>query len=240
MSKTVLVTGASGGIGYAISKIYIENDYQVIGIYYNNKEEIEKMQKEFGDHFTPLKCDLSKFDQASLLIEEIHSRGLTVDILINNAGISIVGVLQDLTAAEWDKLWNTNVTSYISLSQSVLSDFLSKGEGQIINISSIWGNVGASCEVAYSATKGAVNSFTKALAKELAPSNIRVNALACGLIDTKMNAHLTDAELDEIISEIPLGRIGTPKDVANAVYALSTLGTYVTGQIITVDGGLTI
>lgn len=240
MSKTVLVTGTSGDIGYAITKKYIESGCHVIGICNSNKEKIIQMQDEFANHFHSLQYDLSIFNNASLLLEEIHSLGFTVDILVNNAGISVVGVLQDLTANDWDKLWNTNVTSAIALSRSVLSDFLSKGEGQIINISSIWGNVGASCEAAYSATKGALNAFTKALAKELAPSNIRVNALACGLIDTKMNAHLSASEMDEIISEIPLGRIGTPEDVADAVYALTTFGTYITGQIITVDGGLTI
>lgn len=240
MSKTVLLTGASGDIGRAITKKYIENGFHVIGIYYSNIEEITKMQKLYNGQFTALQCDLSKFDNASLLVDEIHSLGFSPDILINNAGISVVGVLQDLNAEEWNRLWNTNVTSAIALSRSILSDFLQKSEGQIINISSIWGNCGASCEAAYSATKGAVNVFTKALAKELAPSNIRVNALACGLIDTKMNAHLSSEEIDAIVSEIPLGRIGTPEDVADAVFALGSLGTYMTGQIITLDGGLTI
>ncbi len=239
MKKTVLITGASGGIGSALAKKYIENGYFVVGTYYSNEQKIRKMQKEFQESFLGFPCDLSKFENAAQLMETLHQKNLSVDILINNAGISIVGVLQDLTADEWDNIWNTNVTSALSLSRSVIPDFLSKGSGEIINISSIWGKTGASCEAAYSTTKGALNSFTKALALELAPSNIRVNALACGLIDTKMNAHLSPDEISEFVSQIPAGRIGTPEDVANAAFLLSTAGSYITGQILTIDGGFT-
>ena len=148
-----------------------------------------------------------------------------------------MGLLQDLSACEWNTLWNTNVTSAVALSGQVIPMFLQKGSGKIINISSVWGNHGASYEVAYSTTKGALNTFTKALAKELAPSNIQVNAISCGMIDTKMNAHLSPEDVADIISEIPASRIGTPEDVANAVLSIINTGSYLTGQIIDVDGG---
>ncbi len=239
MKKNVLITGVSGGIGSALARKYMENGYQVTGVYRSNENEIKKLRQEFQDCFLPVQCDLSRFENAALLMKALHQKGLTVDILINNAGLSVVGLLQDLTADEWEKLWNTNVTSAVSLCRAVIGDFLSKGAGEIINISSIWGKTGASCEVAYSTTKGALNTFTKALALELAPSGIRVNALACGLIDTKMNAHLSAGEIAEFVSKIPAGRIGTPEDVANAAYMLSTAGGYITGQILSLDGGFT-
>lgn len=136
------------------------------------------------------------------------------------------------------RLWNTNVTSAIAMSKMIIPIFLKQGYGKIINISSVWGQRGASYEVCYSTTKGAIDSFTKALAKELAPSNIQVNAISCGIIDTKMNGHLTQEDVDSIIEEIPTSRLGTTEDVANAVYGLVNSGSYITGQIIplTADG----
>ncbi|MCR5703104.1 MAG: SDR family NAD(P)-dependent oxidoreductase [Eubacterium sp.] len=237
--KTVLLTGVSGGIGEAIAKKLLEQNYFVLGVSYTNRD-FGKCLEESAPNFKSYQCDLSDFDAAQALLEQIHQDGYSLDYLINNAGVSIVGLLQDLTRSDWEFLWNTNVTSALALSRAAISDFLSKGSGKIINISSVWGNNGASCEVAYSATKGALNTFTKALAKELAPSNIQVNALACGIIDTKMNAHLSQADLDAIIDEIPAGRIGTPEDIADAVSALLQSGNYLTGQIISVDGGWTV
>ena len=237
MKKTILVTGASGDIGKEIARIFFHNNYKVVGTYFNNRESIEKLAEELGDDFYFFQCDLSDFHQAKCLFDQIKETGISIDILINNAGISVVGLLQDMEHATWNKLWNTNVTSAIALSGQFIPDFLHQGHGKIINISSVWGNSGASCEVAYSATKGALNSFTKALALELAPSNIQVNAISCGIIDTKMNSHLSKNELDEIATEIPAGRIGTTRDIADAVYALANAGSYITGQIITVDGG---
>ena len=168
----------------------------------------------------------------------ISENNLNVNLLINNAGISIIRLLQDLNEDLWNKIWNTNVTSAISVSQALIPLFLKQGYGQIINISSVWGNCGASCEVAYSTTKGAINTFTS-LAKELAPSNIQVNGIACGIIDTKMNSHLDSEDIASIIEEIPVGRLGTPEDVAKTVYSISEAGSYLTGQIITLDGGWT-
>lgn len=240
MKKSAIVTGASGEIGAAISELLITQGYSVIGTYYSNQKSIDKLALRLGNNFFPFQCDLSDFDAAKSLLTYIEEKQFQVEVLINNAGISIIGLLQDLTRESWNNIWNTNVTSAISLSQAVIPVFLKQGGGKIINISSVWGNCGASCETAYSATKGAVNTFTKALAKELAPSNIQVNAIACGIIDTKMNAHLTDEDVKQIVDEIPSGRLGTPADVAETVYALLTASPYMTGQIITLDGGWTV
>lgn len=240
MHKAAIVTGASGAIGSAISKKLADNDYIVIGTYNTNEDAIKKLAIQLGSRFYSFPCDLSDFDSAKLLPAYAVEKNLNIELLINNAGISIVGLLQDLTKESWNNIWNTNVTSALSLSQAVIPLFLKQGFGRIINISSVWGNRGASCEVAYSTTKGAINTFTKALAKELAPSNIQVNAIACGIIDTKMNAHLTTEDLNNIIEEIPAGFIGTPEDVAETVYTVATSSPYMTGQIITVDGGWTI
>lgn len=237
MKKTVLITGASGDIGREICKTFSNNDYTVIGVYYQNEKSIINLAAELGKDFHYFQCDLSDFSQAEHLIKVINDSGFFPDLLINNAGISVVGLLQDITLETWNKLWNTNVTSAIALSKQIIPCFLKKGSGKIINISSVWGNNGASCEVGYSATKGAINTFTKALAKELAPSNIQVNAISCGIIETKMNNHLSTEEKNDIIQEIPASRIGTTKDIADAVYALACAGSYITGQIITVDGG---
>ena len=235
MKKSAIVTGASGEIGAAISELLITQGYSVIGTYYSNEKSIDELALRLGNNFFPFQCDLSDFDAAKSLLTYIEEKQFQVEVLINNAGISIIGLLQDLTRESWNNIWNTNVTSAISLSQAVIPVFLKQGGGKIINISSVWGNCGASCE-----TKGAVNTFTKALAKELAPSNIQVNAIACGIIDTKMNAHLTDEDVKQIVDEIPAGRLGTPDDVAETVCALLTASPYMTGQIITLDGGWTV
>lgn len=240
MKKAAIVTGASGEIGAAISELLITQGYSVIGTYYSNEKSIDKLTLRLGNNFFPFQCDLSDFDAAKSLLIYIEEKQFQVEVLINNAGISIIGLLQDLTKESWNNIWNTNVTSAISLSQAVIPAFLKQGRGRIINISSVWGSCGASCETAYSATKGAINTFTKALAKELAPSNIQVNAIACGIIDTKMNAHLTDEDVKQIVDEIPAGRLGTPADVAETVCALLTASPYMTGQIITLDGGWTV
>lgn len=237
MNKTVLITGASGDIGQELSRTFIRNGYMVIGTYYKNEKAITDLKIEFGDNFHYFQCDHSDFTQAEELFNKIDDAGFALDLLINNAGISVTGLLQDMDFETWNHLWNTNVTSAVALSKQAIPVFLKQGGGKIINISSVWGDCGASYEVGYSATKGAINTFTKALAKELAPSNIQVNAVSCGIIDTKMNKHLSPDDIKDIIDEIPASRIGTPKDVADTVYALANVGSYVTGQILTVDGG---
>ena len=237
MKKTIIVTGVTGGIGSQIARKFILMGDIVIGVYNNSESVAMQLKKEFGANLHLYKCDLSDFDCGEKLLLYIEEKGLQPDLLINNAGISIIGLLQDLTKDFWNNIWNTNVTSAISLSKALIPLFLRNGHGKIINISSVWGERGASCEVAYSATKGAINSFTKALAKELAPSNIQVNALSCGIIDTKMNSHLSSEDISSIIEEIPAERLGTPQDVADAVLSLTDFNSYMTGQIITIDGG---
>ena len=160
-----------------------------------------------------------------------------LDVLINNAGISYIGLLQDMTVNDWHSLMHTNLDGVFYTSKLAIPFMLSKKEGSIINISSIWGNCGASMEVAYSASKGGVNSFTKALAKELAPSGISVNAIACGVIDTDMNRCFSEEERSNIINEIPFDRMGHPEEIADVVIQLINSPAYLTGQIITVDGG---
>ena len=171
------------------------------------------------------------------LFSEIKETFGGVDIVINNAGIAHIGLLSDMTPEEWNNIINVNLSSAFFTSKLAIPYMLSKQAGKIINISSVWGNVGSSCEVAYSASKGGLNSFTKALAKELAPSNIQVNAIACGCIDTEMNQCFSEEERKELIEEIPAGRFGTPEEVAALVYTVANESGFLTGQIITLDGG---
>ena len=160
-----------------------------------------------------------------------------IDVLVNNAGISYIGLLTDMQIEDWNHIVATNLTSVFSTCRCCVPSMVSQKSGKIISISSVWGNVGASCEVAYSASKGAVNSFTKALAKEVAPSGISVNAIACGTIDTSMNACFSAEERADLESEIPCGRYGTPVETAELAYAIVSQSPYLTGQIITLDGG---
>ncbi|MGN0383739.1 MAG: elongation factor P 5-aminopentanone reductase [Eubacterium sp.] len=236
--KIALVTGASRGIGRGIALELAKNGYILIITCNSNNKKLQEVRtniQSLGTICYTFTGDLSQYETASELFNFIHSMNLKIDVLVNNAGISWIGLLQDMSKETWQKIWNTNVTSAVSLSSQAIPDMLSAGSGDIINISSVWGLVGASCEVAYSATKGAINSFTLALAKELELSDIRVNAIACGIIDTDMNSHLSKEELDSIISQIPSGRIGTPEDVGKAV--IKILDNKQTGQIIKLDGG---
>ena len=160
-----------------------------------------------------------------------------IDVLINNAGIASIGLLTDMDIEDWNRILSTNLTSVFSTCRCAVPCMVHNKQGKIINISSVWGIVGASCEVAYSACKGGVNAFTRALAKELAPSNIQVNAIACGVIDTDMNACFSPEERRELEDEIPAGRYGTPEDVAELAFSLAAGHSYLTGQVITLDGG---
>ena len=182
-------------------------------------------------------CDMGDFAAVSELFARIEEQTGGIDILVNNAGISHIGLLQDMTIDEWNRIVATNLTSVFATSKLAIPHMLGCGAGKILNISSVWGNVGASCEVAYSATKGGINSFTKALAKELAPSNIQVNAIACGVIDTAMNQCFSEEEREALAEEIPVGRFGLPEEVASLALQICTGNDYLTGQIITLDGG---
>ena len=240
MNKTVLITGASRGIGKEIAIIFAQNGFNIVATCHNNIDTLTSLKNELSKYNVNIflfQGDLSKQSTISDLIKFLKNNNISVDVLINNAGISVVGLIQDLSIDDWNYIWNTNVTAPRFLSKELVPHFLHNHSGKIINISSVWGNVGASCEVAYSATKGAINSFTKALAKELAPSNIQVNAISCGIIDTDMNSHLSSDDINEIVTDIPAGRIGTPKDIALTALSLVNGSDYLTGQIITVDGG---
>ncbi|MBP3926931.1 MAG: SDR family oxidoreductase [Clostridium sp.] len=238
--KTVLVTGASRGIGKAIAIKFAKKGYNVVITCVRRQEELLKTQLEIED----LKVDSLAWmgdagDYASCeeLFTRIKKQFGGLDVLVNNAGISYIGLLQDMKPEEWDRIVRTNLTSVFNCCRLAIPGMLSKKQGKIINISSVWGNRGASCEVAYSATKGGVNAFTKALAKELAPSNIQVNAIACGAIDTEMNHFLHREELISLLEEIPAGRMGKAEEVADLAYHLAYKEDYLTGQIIGLDGG---
>lgn len=237
MNSYALVSGASRGIGRSIAEVLAQNGYSLILTCHNSFENLkdfaETLEKQYGITCVPKQCDMKNAEEVCLLFKEIP----TLDVLINNAGISYVGLLQDMTTEEWDDVINTNLSSAFYTSKHAIPLMLQKHAGHIINISSVWGTAGAAAEVAYSASKGGLNTFTKALAKELAPSGIQVNALACGLIDTQMNSHLSEEDIKALQEEIPAGRQGHCKEVAQAVWNLLQMPSYFTGQIVTLDGG---
>lgn len=235
--KTALITGASRGIGKEIAIEFSNNGYDLILICKNNIESLNDLALELKEKnhtsVTTYAIDVKNKDSVAEVFKNIDS----LDVLVNNAGISYIGLLSDMDFSQWDDVISTNLTSAFYFSKYAIPLMLKNKSGKIINISSIWGERGASMEVAYSASKGGLNSFTKALAKELGPSNIQVNAVACGLIDTDMNSHFSDMEINSIIEEIPADRIGKPYEVAKLVLQLCTGNDYLTGQIIGIDGG---
>ena len=238
--KTVVITGASGDIGSTIARRYAKEGCSLVLTCCNNEPSLKKLCAEpvFADcDILTWKGDLSVSENVSQLFQRVRERFGHVDILINNAGVSYVGLITDMSDEDWKKIIDTNLGSVFYCCRATIPGMVSAKKGCIINISSVWGEYGASCEAAYSASKGGVNAFTKALAKELAPSGINVNAVACGYIDTRMNSHLSPEEAEELCNEIPAGRAGTPDEVADLVYAISCQSPYLTGQIITFDGG---
>lgn len=239
VNKVVVVTGGSRGIGAQIVKTLANENYKVILNYNNSKDQAEKIQQELleqGKEIEIIKADVSKKEEAEKLIQFAINKFNKIDILINNAGISQEGLFTDVTEEEWQKIINTNLNSVFYCNQQALKYMIQEQQGCIINISSIWGETGASCEVAYSTTKAAINGMTKALAKEVGPSNIRVNAIAPGIIDTDMNKNLTIEEHKQIKEQIPLNRIGKAIDIAKCVKWLVE-DEYTTGQIISINGG---
>ena len=226
-AKIALVTGASRGIGKTVSEKLYENGYELYLVCQNNTEAMSCIP---GHHYTG---NVADYDFISSIFEDIPH----IDLLVNNAGISKTGLLQDMTREEWDEVISVNLSSVFNTCHFAVKKMVPRHSGRIINISSIWGIAGASTEVAYSASKGGVNAFTKALAKELAPSGIQVNAVACGVIDTDMNRFLSDEERSCLETEIPAGRFGTTEEVADLVLKLAEAPSYLTGQIIGIDGG---
>jgi len=240
--KTALITGASRGIGRSIA-IELARSGVSVAINFskdiNGAEETLRQVKDIGGYGFVVQGDISKYNEAKSTVEKVIKTFGKIDILVNNAGISKVGLFMDMKEEDWDSIMNTNLKGAFNCSHNVVEYMISQKSGCIINVSSIWGNVGASCEVIYSASKGGINSFTKALAKELAPSNITVNAIAPGVIKTEMNQWLSKEETEALIDEIPMMRMGEGEDIGRAVVFLAGEGAkYITGQVLTVDGGM--
>ncbi len=241
-SKIAFVTGASRGIGAAIAERLAKEGYH-LAINGRNEERLRRKAQEIANkyHVTCLSFagDVGEDDFVKRTLEGIEKQLGSLDVLVNNAGISHIGLLTEMAKEEWDRVIGTNLTSVFLCSKYAAKQMIHKKNGHIINISSVWGEEGASCEVAYSASKGGVNALTKALAKELAPSNIQVNAIACGVIDTDMNRCFGMEERQALEQEIPCGRYGAPEEVAELAAFLAQAPAYLTGQIVTMDGGWT-
>lgn len=237
ISPYALITGASRGIGRAAAEIFAENGYNLILTCSNSIEDLEalagSLRASYGVSCLALRADMGKEED----VERLFSRLETLDVLVNNAGIAHLGLLTDMTAGQWHRVMSVNLDSCFYTCRAAIPLMLKKHSGRIINISSVWGAQGASMEVAYSASKGGMNAFTKALAKELAPSNIQVNAIACGVIDTAMNGMLSPEDMAALREEIPADRLGSPAEVARLIFQTAQAPAYMTGQIITIDGG---
>ncbi|SFQ25979.1 3-oxoacyl-[acyl-carrier protein] reductase [Lachnospiraceae bacterium XBB1006] len=241
-TQTICITGASKGIGAAIARAFALEGHRLILNTGSDKSGLLALADELSalpshPQIVTSVGDIGDAGYVTDMLEEgTHVLG-PVDILINNAGVSYIGLLTDMTDADWMRVMNTNLNSCFYTSRAVLPHMIQMKSGHIINITSMWGQVGASCEVAYSASKGGLIAFTKALAKELAPSNIQVNAISCGVIDTRMNQCFDEEERELLRAEIPMDRFGTAAEVALAVQHMIAMPDYVTGQILTIDGG---
>ncbi len=237
--RNVVITGGSRGIGAAMAKAFCENGDRVFIIYEKNETAANNVAESCGA--IPLKADISSKTAVLAVADEIHEKYGKVDVVINNAGIAQIKLFSDVTEDDLERMFGVNMYGAFYVTQGFLSDMINKKSGKIINISSMWGEVGASCEVHYSASKAALIGFTKALAKELAPSGITVNCITPGVIDTEMNAHLDAETKEELINEIPLMRMGKAEEVANlALFLASSQADYITGQVIGVSGGMII
>ncbi len=239
LRKTSIITGSSRGIGRAIACKLAKQGYDILINSIHNIKALEILSGELSSqgcnciHFLG---DISKYKTCEAMYEYFFKHYNHIDLLVNNAGISYVGLLQDMSFNDWNSVIQTNLSSVFSCSKLAIPHMIKSGSGKIINISSVWGSSGASCEVAYSASKGGVHAFTRALAKELAPSNIQVNAIACGAIDTDMNSCFSAEELKTIADDIPIGRFGRVDEVAELVYQISEAPDYLNGQVIHMDG----
>ena len=242
--KTVIITGASRGIGRETALLFAKNEYNVV-INYNKSEEqallLENEINSKGKSAVAIKADVSNMNEVKAMIDETLKHFKSIDVLVNNAGIAEQKMFCDITENDWEDMLKVNVTGMFNTCKCVMPFMIHKKEGKIINVSSIWGLVGASCEVHYSTSKAAIIGFTKALAKELGPSNIKVNCVAPGVINTDMNANLDMETIDTLKEETPLGTIGKPIDIANAIYFLaSDKSNFITGQVISPNGGFVI
>ena len=237
MRKKALITGASRGIGEAIAKELARQGFDLTLTCLNSLDQLKELagglEKKYGVSCHIFQGDIGDPEAVDRLFDGLNR----LDVLINNAGISHIGLLSDMSVSQWRRVMSTNLDSCFYTCRRAIPLMVHAKQGRIINISSVWGQAGASMEAAYSASKGGVNSLTKALAKELAPSNIQVNAIACGVIDTDMNRCFAPEEMASLIEEIPADRIGRPEEVAALAGQLITAPAYMTGQIITIDGG---
>lgn len=244
MSEVALITGASRGIGRSIALELAKSGISVAINYYSSNEKAKELLwqiRKINQYTNIYKADVSNEAEVSEMVHKIESDLGKINIAVNNAGISQIGLFTDMTSNERDRMIGVNLIGAMNVCKAVLPNMIHNKKGSIINISSMWGEVGASCEVVYSASKAGLIGFTKALAKEVGPSGIRVNCISPGVIDTDMNSELSEAEMNELINEIPLKRIGTPDDIAKAVkFLISDNASYITGQILSVNGGIII
>ncbi len=241
--KKVLITGVSGGIGSATALKFIENGYFVIGTFNKDEKGVEDFksllkEKGLNDYFFAYKCDFLNSDSVKNALSNIKKDFKYIDVLVNNAGVALFKTINETSENEWDNLFSVNVKSAYLTTNAVIDGMIEKKSGKIVNVSSIWGVAGGSCEVGYSASKSALIGYTKALAKELGPSNINVNCVCPGVIDTKMNSRLSKSDIKDIVDNTPLSRIGKPSEVADLIFFLSgDNSSFITGQVITIDGG---
>ncbi len=244
MNKTVLITGASRGIGREIAKLFAADNYNVAINYFKSEEESEKLYLQLRDEgysVIKVKGDVGNRIQVDSMINIIYNRFGDIDVLVNNAGVAQQKLFTDISEDDWDWMFNVNIKGMFNCCQAVLPKMINNKRGKIINISSIWGLTGSSCEVHYSASKAAVIGFTKALAKEVGPSNIQVNCVAPGIIKTDMITRLNASIIEELKSDTPLRVLGTPRDIAEVVLFLASNKTdFITGQIISPNGGFVI
>jgi 3-oxoacyl-[acyl-carrier protein] reductase len=237
--KTVLINGGSRGIGKATVEYFASHGYAVAFTYKNSKEEAEALAKRTGA--LAIMADSAKEDDVLRAVKTTIDAFSHIDVLINNAAISSFSVFCDISLDEWEEIFRVNVTGPFLYSRAVLSHMISRKCGSIVNVSSMWGLVGSSCEVHYSTTKAALIGMTKALAKEVGPSGIRVNAIAPGVIATEMNQTLSEEDMTSLTEETPLCRIGTPEEIARAIYFLaSEEGSFITGEVLNASGGFVI
>ena len=241
MKKTVIITGASKGIGAAMAILFARKGYNVV-IGYNESYQLAKMLSSSlssqGYNVVPIKVNVANKFETDILIKEAVYKFGSVDVLINNAGVAFNGLITDTEEFDSDRVFDIDLKGVFNCCKSVTPVMVNQKSGRIINISSMWGQVGASCEVAYSAAKAGVIGLTKALAKELAPSGVTVNCIAPGLIDTSMNSNISVEDLNAFVEDIPLGRMGTAEDIAETALFLASEGAdYITGQVLGVNGG---
>ncbi len=245
MKKTALITGASRGIGTACAIALAKNGYNIVLNYNKSEEKAQNLAKIIADNYCVdvlcAKADVADKEQVDAMVAQVMNKFTSIDVLVNNAGVSLQKLFTDTTEDDWNSVISTNLSSVYNVTHAVLPCMIRNHSGSIVNISSMWGEVGASMEVAYSASKAGVIGLTKALAKEVAPSNVRVNCVAPGVIMTDMMSGFDDEALDMIKEEIPLGNFGTAKNVADAVsFLVSDKAQYITGQVLSVNGGMVV